>query len=329
MAAMRDSEWEKSLRILDEGEKSLGDSVNLRLARAAYWSRTADEDANAALARLEKMLDGFSKEERLQLLEGLATVHFLRGDVKSARQLWTDVAAAYPDHVQAQFRLFRLAVGLNDDIEAKRRLQELQRIEGEDGSHFLAGSALHLIAQARRGKAVALDQPADLLDRAEKTRPGWAIVQLAQAEIAELNGNLGEAVERYLRAIELENRDPDVLRRTIGLLLSRSRNAEAKSLIAQLLQEAPVSTRSLLLQLQVEVAVALRDSAAAKRQIPNVAPADSDDFRLQLWRGRMLAATNQPDEAATAFEEAVRLAPPATGRLGTTGQFPLAFRTHA
>ena len=104
---------EESYQILRAAEERyLGDRVELRLARAHYWTRSgspAGVDARAALAQIEENVDRFSADDRVRLCTRLGEIYHQAGNGKEARRLWTRAAALRPRDMQIRLALFRVA----------------------------------------------------------------------------------------------------------------------------------------------------------------------------------------------------------------------------
>src|SRR5205085_2425793 len=94
--ADRQGKGQEALAILNEAEKAVGDRVEIRLARARYWSRRQGAAAREAVARLAEGLDKFKAEDRSRLLRGLADASTQLGEKKEAERLWRLFAALQP-----------------------------------------------------------------------------------------------------------------------------------------------------------------------------------------------------------------------------------------
>ncbi len=294
------------LAVLEEAEHTLGDVVPLRLARARYWAEHGGKEAAPALAQLAGGLVRFPNAERQQLLLALAEAHVQIGARREASRLYQQLAERKPNDLQVRLRMFDLAVELNDDGVLASLIDEVRRIEGEEGALWRYGKAVLLTRRARAGDKSGLGEAETLLAAAATRRPNWARVPLCRGEIAEINGDLDTAVSQYQRAIELGERSPVVVRRAVQLLYERHRYAEADQLLQHLQEHAPQLAD--LDRLGAEVALHQRAADRAVRLARKAVSADSKDHRALLWLGQVLLLAGQPAEAEPVLRRAVGLA---------------------
>jgi Tfp pilus assembly protein PilF len=295
-------------KLLDEAERDLGDSVSLRLAQVR---RVVPADsAKATLERLGRGLDRFPEGEQPRLLQGLAEANFRCGQPAEARRLWSSLAAL-PQHrndLRLRLILFDLALQADDAEAMARLLDDVHRIEGNQGSMTPYLRAERLIAQGRRGDKSGLDEARTLLDAVAVQRPAWSAVLIARAEIEELKGNLEQAIANYRRALDLGDRSPRHVRQLVQLLYQRQRFDEADQEIRKLQAQAPLSTD--LQRLAVDISLRNQDPARAITLAQQAVAADSRDYREQLWLGQVLAASGKrASEAEAPLRRAVALAP--------------------
>src|SRR5260370_10032298 len=95
-------------------------------------------------------------------------------------------------------------------------LKEIRRLTRADGPVVSYCTAKQLIA---RGDKKGLDEARRLLVTVAARRPAWSRVPVCEGLIEESNGIKGidGAISAYLRAIDLGERNPAVLLRTIKL----------------------------------------------------------------------------------------------------------------
>jgi tetratricopeptide (TPR) repeat protein len=296
---------EKLLETLAGAERRLGDRVELRLARARYWSRQPQAEATAALAKLEENLDKLTPEEQARLRLGLGEAQLRVGNIKEAERLWTQVAQQQKGDVRVRLLLFDLALQAGQEATVKRLVEEIRQLEGEDGLLWRYGEASRLTLAARRGDKQGLAEARNLLIKVRAGRPNWPAGILREAEIQELEGNPDRALENYLRTIELGDQNPRVVRRAVQLLYERRRVDTIQQLIAKLPAQsfASVETQRILSRVFVDARNSEQALAAAK-----AAAAGSKDYRDHVWLGQVLQAAGQLAEAEAALRRAVQLA---------------------
>ena len=120
-------------------------------------------------------------------------------------------------------------------------------------------------------------------------------------------GTPDQAVEHYLRAVELGNAQPSLARRLVGLLNERNRFSDIDH-VAQVLRERGVALDEITLIKAVE-AIRKQDfdqGIALARQIFSENSTNASDH---LTLGRFHASAGQNDAAAREFQQAVELGP--------------------
>lgn len=308
-----EQDWERASQQLESAEQQMGDSPELRITRAQYWSVRGGAEALEALGRLAQDAAMYSPRKQAELFEGLAVAHLRLGDLTGANVLWERVAVLRPDNVRTQLRLLTLALRLDDEEAAERVLDELRRIEGAEGPHARAAEAIRLILQSEGQDKTMLSRARTLLEQVAGQRPGWDAVPLNLGRIDELQGDVDAAVENYKRAIELGNRDLGVLRRTVQLLLAQRRYAEADALMQRIQAESPASVTKRIRQLAAEALLSSLDFERALSAAEEAVSKESSDPLDQVWLGQVLIATGKPAEGERSLRKAIELDPTNAG----------------
>jgi tetratricopeptide (TPR) repeat protein len=310
--ALRRNDAIAASEILKQAERQAGDSIELRQAWAWYLSNTRSEDGKneqrEALAALVHDLDKFPPSGRARLLEVVSAASNRIGEGKQALALW-DQLAKEPlcrNDLRVQFGLAELALQVGDDALVRRGLDEVQRIEGGQGTLSRLGEAIRLI---RRGiDATSREQARALLDAAAAARPGWAAINVARGELFERDGHPEKALNEYREAIHLGERSPRVVRRALELFNRDGRFAEAAQVLRQLKKQAPLTEE--LKRLEVDIALHNRDSDNAIQRALELVNPDSNDYRDVMWLGQVLKESGQrPEQAERHLRRAVELGP--------------------
>jgi tetratricopeptide (TPR) repeat protein len=304
--AERRGEPESALRLLDQAKPAVGDTVNWRLAYAAYWTRRGGAGAREHLAALEKGADVFTPEDQARLRHALAEGYYHLGAEAEAERLWGELASQRPDDLRARIALFDLALQRGDDDQLRHWLGEMRRVEGEHGAMWRYGEAVLALRQARQGDPSQLGDAARLLAEVARRRPSWARVPTLEAEVSELEGNAERALEKYLRAVELGERQPTVIRRAVQLLSERRRYLEAEQLLGRLQEQMPLTGD--LQRLASAVSQHTRGRERALELARQAVADEPDDPHHRLWLGQLLWSMRHVEEAEQAFREAVRVA---------------------
>ncbi|QEL15543.1 tetratricopeptide repeat protein [Limnoglobus roseus] len=294
------------LDVLDQAEKAIGDSVVLRLARAASW--TAQRVPADRLKGLENKIDSFAPKEQSQLLIGLADAYSVLGSETDARRLLGELTRRQPNNLAFHTRLFDHVVWRDDPKDLGVMVETIRRLEGEDGVAWRYADAVRHAAVAWRDNsppetALARRRLAEIAPR----RPQWGRVPLLDAELEDRAGNVEAAIEKYRRAIQLGVRAIPVVKRAVELLMARRRFDEAREVltVAATEQVSPeydrLSTVLSLNRHEPQEATLALAAAAVK--------VDSPEPRDQAWRGMILASLGKTEEAEAALRQAVKLGP--------------------
>ncbi len=307
----RQGETSAALALLDQAIKELGDSVDFRLARARIVLRGPGAPGNVAkqVTALEKDLAKLSPEDQARVLAGIADACFRAGDSATAERLWSRLASLQPDSLRVRRLQLDLAIQAENADTVRRLAGELRRIEGEDGVLWRFAEASHLVLRARKGQLQGLAEARSRVTEISTRRPNWARSLLLQAQIDELQDNLEQAIESYLRAIELGEQHPALIRRTVQLLFGRRRFAEADQILRRLQEANPLGGE--FERMAAEVSLFNRDRERALELARKAVTADSKDYRDHLWLGQMLAAGRDLVKAEESLRRAAALGPQA------------------
>jgi tetratricopeptide (TPR) repeat protein len=304
--ALYEANSEAALRLLSDAEKQLGDTAEVRLARARYVVNLEKGDSAKALDTLAEGIDQYSTDDQFKVLGGLAAAHFQLRQYAEASKLWRQQAILRPNDLQVQLLLFDVAVQLNQRDAMREALAAIQQIEGKGRALGLYCEARALIWDAEHEDKSGLNDARSLLVTVGTQRPAWSRVPLAMAQIEELRDQPDLAIREYLNAFDLGDHQLPMIRRLVQLLYERRRYEEADRIIRQLPAQTPVFGN--LQQLAAEVSVQAQDFARALDLARKAVPKDSKDYRDHMWLGQILWVVGRLDEAKPAFRQAVALA---------------------
>jgi cellulose synthase operon protein C len=282
---------EESYQILRAAEERLGDRVELRLARAHYWTRSgspAGLDARAALAQIEENVDRFSAGERVRLFTRLGEIYRQAGNDKEARRLWTRAAALRPRDMLVRLALFDLLLETGDEEGMQALVEDIRRLEGGDGTLWRYARASAIIAAARKGKAADLRLARKLLTEVTAARTTWTPSLRGLAALDELEGNSTEALHRLEHAVELGDRDLTALRHALQLMYERRQYDEAARLLQKLEDQGSLALEFHGFQAAIASQQGNHEQAIALAR--NAVRAGSTRPEDYVWLGQILAA---------------------------------------
>jgi tetratricopeptide (TPR) repeat protein len=331
MQEAREGRLDDAFALLDRAATAdgPGDGPDLRLARARLlheqWRTGGKKDTEAVARRVAAQADGaekFGPDARAKLLRSLYDVAALMGADAEAGRLAVAAADARPDDLGGQAVRFDLAARNGDVAGMEGVLQDIARIDGENGPFTRTARAAVLMERAKaldRGKKTAearalRDQALAVLNglEAEKVAPPLdARVALSQAMVLDRNGdNPRAAADKYQRAFDLGEVNPQAAVRLAALYNQTGQYARAVEVYKKLpeaIQNSPGVQRmragsTLGAGLPAEDALAL-----AKKGIKE----DSDDPQALLFLSQLYLATGDKDKPEALMRRAVQLKPEA------------------
>ena len=317
----RQENWNETERLLRDMQDRFGEGVALRLARADYLVRRYGISRKDELRSLANLPPTFSPSDRLNLAYEMGRLAAALQDYDQAQRLWRIVADAEPANLRIRLMLIDLAwqAGRTDDME--QPIAEIRSLE-QNGPFSHYGEALRLTGLGKRYKDKAertkdnslLEQANALFDQADcqldETRaqyPSWWKIPLLAAEISDIRGKSGTALENYLAAFNLGERSSLVINRLLGLLIEREENDKVEMVIRKLLREG--ATFSFELTSLVSQALVRTGDLSGALALARNSAAGSKDFRTAILLGQALSANGRLTEAETELRRATSLAP--------------------
>lgn len=253
-AARRD--FQGATKLLDEARESLGDSLELRMARLKHAMLRGGPDQVAEMVAISEDLDALPTDRRVGVLDsvglGLASV----GAKAEAKAAWARAAELAPNDVRPRLQALGLALGDDDKLpaadveriraEAEALIADVRRIEGADG--YMARLAEVELLTWRIGHSTDAAEKARLRGEARASlaelrsrRPDWSVIPLSTARLDELEldeatddedrrRRLSRMADLYRQAIEMGQHSMQVVRRATELLLESGRTSEVSQL---------------------------------------------------------------------------------------------------
>ena len=309
-AAARTGAPKDGLAVLDQAAIRIGDKVPVRLARAALLAGPPPDAAG--LRALEAGADTFPDSERNQLLSGLAEAQVRAKSPTDAERLLRELAGRLPGDPGVLGRLLDVVAAKEDlagigEVAGKLRHPDA---EGEDGVLWRFAEAYqHWLAHLKDPGHTAGDirHARTRLAEAAERRPQWFRVPLLEGQIADREGQVDLAIEKYRQAVRLGARNPDVVRRAAVLMMARRRHDDVRQLLEEVRGGSQVTPQKLA---AVESALALALGGDAERTVElaeRTAPAVSADYRDHLWRGQVFWSVGRTKDAEASFRRAVEL----------------------
>lgn len=300
--------------ILDQATKKIGDVADLRVAKLRYWASVAGAEGKAAIDELSRGLEKFPDDVRHRIMASVGVSYAQVGESKAAAKIWSDLAQQEPDNLEPKLVLFDLAAREGDEAVMRRQIDELHKVEGDEGSYWRYGEARLFYREAeallnkKKNKPAALaiiTKGRKLLTETIERRPNWSRAVLALAEFDDLEGLTQNALTSYLKAIDLGERDERAIVRSVQMLNRSRRYAEADKLLRKLQQERPLLGS--LGKLAADTSVLTQDFGRALDLAEKTVLTGSTDPRDHLWLGQLRAANGERATQAGRLAEATKL----------------------
>jgi predicted Zn-dependent protease len=229
------------------------------------------------------------------------------GELDRARRFLRELASLEGDNLNVLLAQFDLALAAGDHDEAFSQVDAIRAIEGEDGTTWLFAQAALLIDKIRRGAPENLEEARRLAAKISEQRPQWASGVALNGEIAELSASTDQAISHYLRAVELGNVQPSLVRRLVGLLNAENRFDDIDH-VAQVLRDQGAALDEITMVKAFD-AIRKQDFEGALRLARQVFSAASTNAADHLTLGRFYMAARRTGEAGREFRRAVELGP--------------------
>lgn len=320
----RQRKFDDARQFLDEAQKSLGDSVALRLERSRLVMAQGGEGRLKALGALAENTNTFSPADRRRLLEVLAQEATILNDRTLMIGLWSQVAKLDPDDLNPRRVLFELALQGKNRADIEYRLNEVKRIDSSDGPYARLGEAQYTIWQAEnttdRSEQARLRNTAKLqLKELMQSRKDWPQIprMLAELTLSDLSRpdlteeeraiRMEEAVKLYSKVVELGQKDLDTIRRATDLLYAQGLN---KGEVTPLWEQLSKTTEgnAPLRQALLEALLRHGDNERALELARDAKAANPNDFQASRLVSGLLAKQH-PDEAEKELRDALNANP--------------------
>lgn len=233
--------------------------------------------------------------------------------------------AAVPDEPNLLCNLLDMLIDAGRISDVKVVLEGVQRVE-HSGPLWHYGEAVRLSFIAKQEQQPELNAEAkNHLTEARLARPGWSRVPLLLAQINDAEGDEDAAISSYIEAINLGERDPRMIRRTVAWLYKRKRFKETAQIIC-LLQEQQIPFSMEMTRLATDVFLQINDIERALAMVRKV-ESTSKISQEQIWAGQIYSTLGRDTDAERSLRKAIELDETAADawaalirHLGLTGQ---------
>ena len=275
--------------------------MDVRLTEAGLLVLRNEAKAVDRLEKLAENTDRFSKIERMPPLARPG-----RG-CRSGRRSATRQAALSADRgerpLQRAGSLSPHGTGFQGQnlADIDHALQEVQRVAGQD-AYWHYGQAyrdLLVASEMSKSKQVidnAYNDALKHLSEAREAIPSWSAIPALLGRVHEVQSKTDSANGNYMDAVELGERDPQIIRQTLRLLFNKQRYYDADRLLRELQrQQLPLSPD--MTRVSAELAIHQGDFQRALA-IARKAAAGTKDYQDDLWLGQILSVIGRQAKTA-------------------------------
>ncbi len=299
---------------LNRARAALQDSPELRFEQARLILQRDGESADrSAIEALGVSPDSFTEVQKAQQALGFTTLFLSLQDYErcekyARRATETNLGKS---SLAIQLLLFDLSFRSGNLDSMTSALERVKEIEGT-GPLWRVGSAVQMSVMASKetdaNKATELYSNATKqLAEAAVQRPAWSLIPKLRGEIYDRQNEKTLAVEGYLSAINLGERNPQLIARAIYLLYEQSRFVEADEVVRKLQeQQTPFSLE--LTQVASQVSLQLENFDRALTLAQEWAR-QSNKQADHVWLAQVYSIANQVEEAEKEFRVAIGMEP--------------------
>ncbi len=298
---------EQAMRILDQLERTLGDSLTVRLTRADQIVKAGGPQMVDRLKALEQDTASFSEEDQTKLWQGLANTYRRAGLPDEAIRAWRELLPRNEKNLGIRVVVFDLAVEAGDLATMDDMLNQIADLAGKESGEWQVAEARRQLwlVQNGQGDDLELSDIANLLQKAKSSRPDFAPIYMVQAEVQILQGAKDEAVESMRTALEKRPGEVAYLQRLAEVLMSLGRTEEARPLLAQL-PEQQKRVNDVIAEIELMIK---DDPQRALKRAQEIFPATSDDPAILLNLVSVYQAANQAADSVPVLQRAIQLNP--------------------
>ncbi len=297
-------DFEGAAATLESAAKKLGgDPLELRLARARLYSYRGNDLDLAHLEKLTQPPNSYGLDERTRWHREMAEIWYRLGEWNRAEQHWLQLAQDQLDDLPSRVRLLESYVQTNRLEQAKHFVEEIQRVEGPQGTQWRYGEAMVRI-QTAKGNRKKLEEVRKFVQDLDRRNKDWSRVPLLEARIDEMLGNYHGALQQYEKAFQMGEKEPQNTARLLQLLIERKRYDRANEVYRDYSERRPMTAE--IARYGTEAAVATENHAMALARVRRAVPNPPRDYRDSLWLARVYERCNEFEKAETLLRQTIK-----------------------
>ena len=308
--AQLNQDYNQATELLDEAEKTFGDTPQTRLQRCRFYSARYEAEAVDELVKLSVPNESWTERQRIQFDAGIASLFLMIKDYDNALKFGKDAIIYDPKNLTLRLLLMEIVLRSKRTDEMPEVLDGVKKITGE-GAVWNYAQAIYLVLRyEERDLGRDKNEDQDLLEDAlaylrkgEIISPTWERIPLLTAEILEIKKSYSTAINYYVKAIHAGERRSVVVSHVLFLMFEERRFEEAEKLI-NFLRSNQTSYADEMARAEVDISLQLGRKENALR-IAEKLVRNSEQAKDPYWFGRVFLALEKPDEAVRQFRRAV------------------------
>ena len=221
------------LTTLEEAEKLIGDTVEFRLARANILTRDPATSDTPRIAALSEKADAFAARDRYRLWSSLGETFIALNRPPEAERLYRKAADLIPTDLPSRLALYDIAINTKQYPKASAIATEVQGIEGQTGPHATVLRTfveMKTLDPKQKSRLIELRRQ---VEAARSKKSGWSSLYACLGDLNRMLDNEDAALENYIRAIDLGDRNPALVRVAYQMLMSRRQFEQANAVVAR------------------------------------------------------------------------------------------------
>ncbi|QDV42312.1 tetratricopeptide repeat protein [Stieleria neptunia] len=322
--ALGENDFNRAQQLLDEASQRLGKLPDITVAQASLFILRDGENAIPLVRQLIKESTDFSDEDQFAIRHSIGQLAASNGLSDFAKEVADHLQASHPQDARTWSLSIALSLLTHEESSLADELDRLKAITGESAYwHFGQANLAWLRSDnegtENRDKAIAH------LNQAKRLRPNWSPPYLLESQFFAAAGDDDNALEALLKAIELGERSPKIIRNATSLLFEKKQFAKADELL-RLLDLNEFSTIQGLGRTASYISAGQNDLVRGI-ELARIAAKSSDQFEDHLWHGQLASKLYSQsrqngqndqaalflDEAKSAFERATEISPQSPG----------------
>lgn len=293
-----------ALEVLDEAQSILGDTAELRLARARAWSNDWQTGREGRIRAQAKGVENLPDAEQIRLLASLADICASIRDYEGVKELQTLIASRLPMDVSLRRLLLANAIRTGDAKLVAQVRSELQTLQ-KPGDDILAVAEALSSADEWKPDDARFQEAHSLMRRLLTAFPDRGDVRALAAVLAEKAGDIRSAAMHYDAAVEIE---PTNLAYLQGQLVTRIRmGADMKPRFEQMLGDPRLSWEGF--RAIVEYAFTKLTEEQFENCMLALTPSMRKSGSMLLWAAQLEKSRGRETQALVLVQQACALTP--------------------